>query len=115
MCTIAAGQTFGLSRATALEYSFFLSIPTMLAATGYKLLQALVKHPKTPEEIRDYDAPPMQWVVLGIGFVVSFIVAWAVNRWFIRWVQRHGFVPFAIYRVLIGTVVLLAAAKIIHG
>jgi undecaprenyl-diphosphatase len=113
MSTIAAGQVFSLSRATALEYSFFLSIPTMLAATGYKFLQAIVHRPKTPAEIQSYGAPPGQWAVLAIGFVVSFVVAWAVNRWFIRWVQRHGFLPFAIYRIIIGSVVLLMAAKLI--
>src|SRR5438270_2194166 len=65
MSTIAAGQVFGLSRATALEYSFFLSIPTMFAATGYKLLQALVHH-KTPEEAAAYNAPEHQWLILAI-------------------------------------------------
>lgn len=106
MSTIAAGQIFGLSRAAALEFSFFLSIPTMLAATGYKLLQALLKRPKTAEEIAAFQAPPGQWVILAIGFVVSFIVAWAVNRWFINWVKSRGFAPFAIYRIIFGGILL---------
>ena len=105
MSTIAAGQVFGLSRATALEYSFFLSIPTMLAATGYKLLQALVHH-KTPEEAAAYNAPPHQWLILAIGFVVSFIVALGVNAWFINWVRTRGFAPFAIYRIILGAALL---------
>src|SRR5207248_1034076 len=100
------------SRPTALEYSFLLSIPTMFAATGYKLLQALVKRPHTAEEIAAYNAPPHQWVILGIGFVVSFVVALAVNRWFIQWVNRRGFMPFAIYRVIVGIIVLILAMQI---
>ncbi|MEI8194701.1 MAG: undecaprenyl-diphosphate phosphatase [Phycisphaerae bacterium] len=109
MSTIAAGQVFGLSRATALEYSFFLSMPTMFAATGFKLLQTLLHRAKTAEAIAEYHAPPGQWLVLLVGFVVSFIVAWLVNRWFIHWVQKHGFVPFAVYRLLAGVGVLIWA------
>jgi len=107
MCTIAAGQVFSLSRATALEYSFFLSIPTMLAATGYKLLQALLNRPKTADEIAEFQAPPGQWAILFIGFVVSFIIAWMVNRWFINWVKSRGFVPFAVYRIVFGGILLI--------
>lgn len=106
MSTIAGGQVFSLSRATALEYSFFLSIPTMIAATCYKLLQALVHRPKTPDEIAAYGAPPQQWVILAIGFVVSFIIAWLINRWFIHWVRTRGFTPFAIYRLIFGAAIL---------
>ncbi len=106
MATIAAGQVFGLSRATALEYSFFLSIPTMLAATGYKFLQTLLHH-KSPDEVASYNAPAGQWVVLGIGFVVSFIVALGVNAWFIRWVRDRGFMPFAAYRIVLGIGLLI--------
>jgi len=102
MSTIAAGQVFGLSRTTALEYSFLLSIPTMLAATGYEFLQALRHRPKTPEAILAYGAPSGQWVVLAIGFVVSFLVAWLINKWFINWVRRRGFAPFAVYRIVLG-------------
>jgi undecaprenyl-diphosphatase len=113
MSTIAAGQVFGLSRSAALEYSFFLAIPTMLAATGYKFLQALLHRPKTAEQIAAYHAPAHQWVVLAIGFIVSFFVAWAVNAWFVAWVRRRGFVPFAIYRILfgIGVFIWIAAAR----
>jgi undecaprenyl-diphosphatase len=110
MATIAAGQVFGLSRATALEYSFFLSMPTMIAATGYKLLQALVHH-KTAEEAAGYNAPPGQWGILLIGFAVSFVVALVVNRWFIHWVRKHGFVPFAVYRLVAGGALLVWALR----
>jgi undecaprenyl-diphosphatase len=111
MFTIAAGQVVGLSRATALEYTFFLSIPTMFSAAGYKLLKALAHQPKTPEEIAQYNAPPGQWIVLGVGFAVSFIVAVIVNRWFIQWVQKRGFVPFAIYRLVAGALLMALALK----
>jgi undecaprenyl-diphosphatase len=111
MATIAGGQVFGLSRATALEFSFFLSIPTMTAASLFKLLQGIKEHlhPKPGVDVAAYNAPPHQWLVLGIGFVVSFVVAWLVNRWFINWVRKHGFAPFAIYRLIVGTCVLIWA------
>ena len=105
MSTIAAGQIFGMSRSAALEYSFFLSIPTMFAATAYKLLQAFLHH-KTAEEAAAYTPPPHQWVVLGIGFLVSFVVAYFVNKWFIDWVRTRGFTPFAVYRIVLGGAIL---------
>ena len=110
MSTIAAGQVFGLSRATALEYSFFLSMPTMLAATAYKLLQDLMHH-KTAAEVTGYNAPPGQWGILAIGFGVSFVVVLGVNRWFIGWVRKHGFVPFAVYRLVAGGALLMLAVR----
>lgn len=103
MATIAAGQVVQMSRAAALEFSFFLSIPTMLAATGYKLLQAVRHHQLGAG---DPLAPQHPWIVLTIGFVVSFIVALAVVAWFIHWVRRRGFVPFAVYRILLGIIIL---------
>ncbi len=52
------------------------------------------------------------WIVLAIGFVVSFIVAYASVAWFMDWVRNHGFVPFAIYRIILGAAVLYWAARI---
>ena len=111
MATIAAGQTVGLSRAAALEFSFFLSIPTMFAATGKELWSTI--HPKQVEaaaETADKLAPLVMtsdnWIVLAIGTVVSFIVALGVVAWFMRWVQRNGFLPFAIYRIVLGGLLL---------
>jgi undecaprenyl-diphosphatase len=52
-----------------------------------------------------------QWIILAIGFVVSFFVAWAVVAWFMTWVRRRGFVPFAIYRIALGLYVLLVLAR----
>lgn len=106
MSTIAAGQVAGMSRAAALEFSFFLSIPTMMAATGYDLLKSL-RHPAVEGGSAIGAAPTGAhgWVLLGIGFVVSFIVAYMVVAWFMRWVRQHGFVPFAIYRIAVGIAV----------
>ncbi len=104
MSTIAAGQLAGLSRAAALEFSFFLSIPTMAAATGYDLLKSVMGKGTHPLGVSTLDAHG--WTVLAIGFVVSFIVAYATVAWFMAWVRRRGFVPFAIYRILLGAAVL---------
>ena len=110
MSTIAAGQVAKMSRAAALEFSFFLSIPTMVVATGYTLFKSM-QHGEAGSAI---GAAPMTvngWVVLAIGFVVSFVVAYGVVAWFMHWVQKRGFVPFAIYRILFGGLVLIWALK----
>ncbi len=104
MSTIAAGQVAGMSRASALEFSFFLSIPTMVAATGYDLLKSLRGKGDNPIGVSEIDAHG--WIVLVIGFVVSFIVAYGSVAWFMAWVRRRGFTPFAIYRIIVGTAVL---------
>jgi undecaprenyl-diphosphatase len=104
MSTIAAGQLAGMSRASALEFSFFLSIPTMVAATCYDLLKSLRGKGENAIGVRHIDAHG--WVVLGIGFVVSFIVAYAAVAWFLAWVRKHGFAAFAIYRIIVGSAVL---------
>jgi undecaprenyl-diphosphatase len=100
MSTIAAGQIAGLSRPAALEFSFFLSMPTMAAATGYDFLKAVV--PRNHEaEIAPLTMTSHEWIVLVIGFVVSFFVALAVVAWFMNWVRARGFVPFAVYRIVL--------------
>jgi undecaprenyl-diphosphatase len=106
MSTIAAGQVAGLSRAAALEFSFFLSIPTMFVACGYDLLKA-VKPGHDETGLTPAMITSSQWIALVIGFVVAFFVAWAVVAWFMSWVRRRGFVPFAIYRILLGLGVLI--------
>jgi undecaprenyl-diphosphatase len=110
MSTIAAGQVAGMSRTAALEFSFFLSMPTMIAATGYDLLRTF--HPKHGAEA--LGRMPMdghEWTVLLIGFVISFVVALAVVAWFMNWVRQRGFTPFAIYRIVIGIAVLVWVMK----
>ena len=110
MSTIAGGQLAGMSRASALEFSFFLSIPTMVVATGYDLLKSLRgKGEANPIGVSQIDSHG--WVVLAIGFVVSFIVAYGSVAWFMAWVRKRGFVPFAIYRIILGIVVLAFLAR----
>ena len=110
MSTIAAGQVAGMSRPAALEFSFFLSMPTMIVATGYDLLKAITPNRKTAVEgnFAPLAVNAHEWVVLAIGFVVSFFVALAVVAWFMQWVRTRGFVPFAVYRIVLGLVVLAA-------
>ena len=105
MSTIAAGQVAGMSRPAALEFSFLVSIPTMMAATGYDLLKSLRHKPGAGGEIGVAPRNVEEWIILLIGFVVSFVVAYVVVAWFMRWVRQRGFVPFAIYRILFGLVV----------
>ena len=109
MSTIAAGQLAGMSRSSALEFSFFLSIPTMVAATGYDLLRTL--RPKHGTPLGTMPADAHHWIVLIIGFVVSFVVALAVVAWFMNWVRHRGFTPFAIYRIVVGIAVLVWVMK----
>ncbi len=111
MSTIAAGQLAGMSRASALEFSFFLSIPTMVVATCYDLLKSLRGKGTNPIGVSQIDSHG--WVVLAIGFVVSFLVAYAAVAWFIAWVRKHGFAPFAVYRIVVGILVLAFAAKLV--
>jgi undecaprenyl-diphosphatase len=118
MSTIASGQLVGMDRPTALEFSFLLSIPTMLAATGYDLLKEI--HPSKAamaagEAAANVTMTGERWIVLAIGFVVSFIVAFGVVEWFLMWVRRHGFTVFAIYRIVIGIVLLVWGARIFGG
>jgi undecaprenyl-diphosphatase len=110
MSTIAAGQLAGMSRASALEFSFFLSIPTMVAATGYDLLKSLLAKGENPIGVSRLGAH--EWALLAIGFVVSFLVAYGSVAWFLAWVRRRGFAPFAVYRIILGTAVLIWASRL---
>ena len=110
MSTIVAGQIAGMSRASALEFSFFLSIPTMVVATGYDLLKSLRGKGANPIGVSQIDAHG--WLVLAIGFVISFVVAYAAVAWFMAWVRKRGFAPFAIYRIIVGSLVLAFASRL---
>ncbi len=117
MSTIAAGQLVSLDRPTALAFSFLLSIPTMFAATVWDLLKEI--HPSR-EAVAAGLAPHVvmngeRWIVLVIGLVVSFIVALGVVEWFLRWVRKHGFALFALYRILLGLALLIWGAKFMAG
>ena len=96
--TIVGGLLAGLDRKTATEYSFFLALPTMLAATGYKLI-------KSRALLSESDA-----LALGLGLVVSFLVAWVVIAAFLAYVKKHSLRPFAYYRIVLGIVVLAFVA-----
>jgi undecaprenyl-diphosphatase len=92
--TIMGGLIFGLSRKTAAEFSFFLAIPTMFAATFYDLY-------KNWALLRIEDLP-----VFAVGFIASFLAAmWAVKS-FIKFISNHTFVVFAWYRIVFGVIVL---------
>jgi len=114
MSTIAAGQLVGLDRPSALEFSFLLSIPTMLAATGYDLLKEI--HPSKAALAAGQAAHVVmsgeRWIVLAVGFVVSFIVALGVVEWFLMWVRRHGFAVFAVYRIILGILLLIFGSRL---
>jgi undecaprenyl-diphosphatase len=95
--TIIGGMLFGLSRKAATEFSFFLAVPTLVAAGGYDFL----KHRALFSA--EHLAP------LAVGLVVSFVSAFVVIRWLIRYVATHDFKPFAWYRIVFGVVVLASA------
>jgi len=95
--TIIGGMLFGLSRKAATEFSFFLAVPTLVAAGFYDLW-------KHRDLLSAADVP-----VFGIGSVVSFVSAFVVIRWLIRYVATHDFKPFAWYRIVFGIVVLATA------
>ena len=110
MATIAGGQLAGMSRASALEFSFFLSMPTMAVATGYTLLKSVMGKGENPIGVSQITGE--QWGVLALGFLVSFVVAYASVAWFVGWVRTRGFVPFAIYRIVVGVAVLAFATRL---
>jgi len=95
--TIIGGMLFGLSRVAATEFSFFLAIPTLFAATGYSLWK--------DASILSAQALP----AFGVGFAAAFVSAFACVRWLIRYVSHHDFVPFAWYRIAFGVVILATA------
>src|SRR3546814_626091 len=88
--TIMGAIGLGVERKSAAEFSFFVAVPTMLAASGYDLL-------KSGAELGQG-----AWATIAVGFVVSFVVALLVIKWFIGIVSRHGFAPFAWYRIVVG-------------
>jgi len=92
--TIIGGILIGLKRKTATEFSFLLAVPTMLAATAYDIL----KHHN------EFDFSQVQ--ALGIGFVTAFIVALAIIKWFLSFVKKHSFIPFGVYRIVVGLIFL---------
>ncbi len=93
--TIIGAMLLGVSRAAAVEFSFFLAIPTIAAASAYSLLKGGLA--LSPSEIN----------LLLLGFIVSFLAAWAVITVFMRYISHHDFKPFAWYRIILGILVLV--------
>lgn len=88
----------------------------MIAATGWDLVKEI--HPRAGavgHATAHVAMNGQRWGVLIIGTVVSFVVAWGVVEWFLRWVRHHGFTLFAIYRILLGGWLLFWGAKYIGG
>ena len=110
MCTIAAGQVASMSRPAALEFSFFLSMPTMLMATGYDFMKTVMPY-HHEANLAPLRMNGHEWIVLAIGFIVSFFVALGVVAWFMHWVRARGFAPFAVYRIVLGIGILMLLAR----
>lgn len=97
--TIIAGLIGGLSRPAAAEFSFLLAIPSMAAAAGYSLLKGAG------------GMSGQQIMLLLVGTLVSFLVAWAVIAVFMEYIRRRTFTPFGIYRIALGIVVLIVMRR----
>ncbi len=93
--TIIGGLLVGANRKTAVEFSFLLAIPTMMAATGLDLIKSGFNF--TSEELS----------LLGIGLIVSFLTALAVVRWFIQFIQTNNFFWFGVYRIVLAVLFLI--------
>jgi len=98
--TIIGGMLFGLPRAVATEFSFFLAIPVIGGATAYELLKLW----KSPISL----SGDFTWAIV-VGFISAFVSAFICVRWLIHYVAGHNFIPFAWYRIIFGVLVLLSA------
>jgi undecaprenyl-diphosphatase len=98
--SIIGGLQQKLTRRLAAEFSFFLAVPTMAAATGYKLLKAFQDHPSMIENGHNL-------LILAIGCLVAFLVAMIAIKSFITYLQHHGFRVFGIYRIIAGAAIIL--------
>jgi len=98
--TIIGGMLFGLPRAVATEFSFFLAIPVIGGATAYELLKLW----KNPVAL----SGEFTWAIV-VGFISAFISAFICVRWLIHYVAGHNFIPFAWYRIVFGVLVLVSA------
>lgn len=100
MATIVGGMQQGFSRRQAAEFSFFLAVPTMFAATAYKLLKLIIE-PETRTLLLD------NMTVLIIGNIVAFIVAILAIKFFIDFLSKHGFKAFGWYRIIVGSAIII--------
>jgi len=92
--TVIGAMLLGATRVVAAEFSFFLAIPTMVAASGYTLLKS------------GSILTPHEFLVVAVGFIVSFVVAWLVVAGFMNYVSKRDFKPFGYYRIMLGIIVL---------
>ena len=97
--TIMISLLLGLSRTAATEFSFLVSIPTMLAAGGYEVFEAL-RHPVA-------GTPPENWDVVMLGTIISAVVSFIAVKWLLHYIQSHRFTVFAWYRIALGAALLL--------
>lgn len=93
--TIIGGLLQGLSRSVIVEFSFLLALPTMAAATGLDLLKTQL-HFSSKE-----------FLLLGVGLIISFVTARSIIKWFLRYIQKNTFTSFGIYRIILGTILLV--------
>ena len=101
--TIVGGMLSGLSRKTAADFSFLLAIPTMFAASGYEFV-------KNINSFKDQN-----FIILAVGFIVSFISCYIAVKWFLKFISKYNLIPFGIYRIIVGILILYMLSKgIIH-
>ncbi|MGB0405507.1 MAG: undecaprenyl-diphosphate phosphatase, partial [Fusobacterium sp.] len=93
--TIIGALLLGLSKGVAAEFSFFLAIPTMMGATLLKLMKSGLNFTN------------LEWELLAVGFIVSFVVAYLVIKWFMGYIKTRTFKLFGVYRIILGTLVII--------
>lgn len=98
--SIIGGMLCGMDRKSAVEFSFLLAIPTLLAATGLDLIKT------------NFSFNTNEWILLAVGFVSSFVVALLTIKWLLSYVQKYTFIPFGIYRIIIA--IFLAVLFFLH-
>jgi undecaprenyl-diphosphatase len=101
--TILLSLILGLSRPLATEFSFIVSIPTMMAASGLELLHALRHH--------EVGAPRENWGLLLLAAVIAAVVSFLAVKWLLRYVQTHTFTAFGWYRIALGAMILLLGLR----
>lgn len=97
--TIVGAMTVGLDRKSAVEFSFLLAVPTMLAATGLDLVKS------------NFHFSNAEWGILTVGFAGAFVTALLTVKYFLRFVEKHTFVPFGIYRIVLAVMFWVLVIK----
>lgn len=97
--TIVGGMLMGIKREKIVEFSFFLAIPTMIAASSLDILES------------GWNFSTNEWQLILVGFITAFVTAILAIKWFINYIQKHTFTAFGIYRIIIGLIILLLILK----